>query len=112
MNKWNFGDITVDRVIEFERPVLRPSVLLPIAESYGIDPIHFALVFVFNCAIGTVTPPMGGTMFVGAVVAERPIMSVARRLFWPWLAMVVVLMLITYVPEIGLFLPSWAGFME
>ena len=91
--------------------VLSP-VLLPIAVTYGIDPIHFALVFVFNCAIGTVTPPMGGTMFVGAVVAERPIMNVARKLFWPWVAMVVVLILITYVPEVGLFLPRISGFME
>ena len=86
-------------------------VLMPIAISFGIDPIHFGLVVVMNFAIGMVTPPYGITLFVAAAVAERNIIQVARRIFWPWLMMTLVLILVTYVPEIGLFLPRLAGLL-
>ena len=86
-------------------------VLMPIAISFGIDPIHFGLVVVMNFAIGMVTPPYGITLFVAAAVAERNIIQVARRIFWPWLMMTLILILVTYVPEIGLFLPRLAGLL-
>ena len=85
--------------------VLSP-VLLPIAQGFGIDPIHFCLVMVFNLVIGMITPPIGATVFVVSTIAERSIMQVTRRLFWPWFAMVVVLGIITYVPEFSLYLPG------
>ena len=87
-------------------------VLLPIAQGFGIDPIHFSLVMVFNLVIGMITPPIGATVFVVSTIAERSIMQVTRRLFWPWFAMVVVLGIITYVPEFSLYLPRIAGFIR
>ena len=86
-------------------------VLMPIAIDFGIDPVHFGLVVVMNFAIGMVTPPYGITLFVAASVAERNIVQVARRMFWPWLMMTLVLILVTYVPEIGLFLPRLVGLL-
>jgi C4-dicarboxylate transporter DctM subunit len=91
--------------------VLSP-VLLPIAQGFGIDPIHFCLVMVFNLVIGMITPPIGATVFVVSTIAERSIMQVTKRLFWPWVSMVVVLILITYVPELSLSLPRWAGYIR
>ncbi len=86
-------------------------VLMPIAIDFGIDPVHFGLVVVMNFAIGMVPPPYGITLFVAASVAERNIVQVARRMFWPWLMMTLVLILVTYVPEIGLFLPRLVGLL-
>ncbi len=86
-------------------------VLMPIAISFGIDPIHFGLVVVMNFAIGMVTPPYGITLFVASSVAERNIIQVSRRIFWPWLMMTLILLLVTFVPEIGLFLPRLAGLL-
>ena len=88
--------------------ILSP-VLVPIAISYGIDPVHFATVFVFNCAIGMITPPIGGVLFVVAAIAERPIAAIARRIWAPWAVMTVVLLIITFVPDLVLTLPRWVG---
>ena len=86
-------------------------VLMPIAISFGIDPIHFGLIVVMNFAIGMVTPPYGINLFVAASVAKRNIIQVSRRIFWPWLMMTFILLLVTFVPEIGLFLPRLAGLL-
>ena len=86
-------------------------VLMPIAIDFGIDPVHFGLIVVMNFAIGMVTPPYGITLFVASSVAERNIIQVSRRIFWPWLMMTVILILVTFVPEIGLFLPRLAGLL-
>ena len=53
----------------------------------------------------------GITLFVASSVAERNIIQVSRRIFWPWLMMTVILILVTFVPEIGLFLPRLAGLL-
>lgn len=84
-------------------------MLVPIAVSYGIDPAHFATVFVFNGAIGMITPPIGGVLFVVAAVAGRPLAAIARRMWGPWAVMTAVLLLITYVPDLVLAVPRWAG---
>lgn len=86
-------------------------VLMPIAIDFGINPVHFGLIVVMNFAIGMVTPPYGITLFVASSVAERNIIQVSRRIFWPWLMMTVILILVTFIPEIGLFLPRLAGLL-
>ncbi|MGQ0664310.1 MAG: TRAP transporter large permease [Pseudomonadota bacterium] len=88
--------------------VLSP-VLLPIALSFGIDPIHFGVVMVMNFAIGLITPPYGITLFVASTIFERRVITVARELFWPWLWMTAILLLTTFVPELVLYLPRLAG---
>jgi len=87
-------------------------VLMPIAISFGIDPVHFGLVVVMNFAIGLITPPYGISLFVASSVAGRSIVQVARRMFWPWSIMTAVLLLTTYVPDLGLFLPRAVGLLQ
>ena len=86
-------------------------VLMPIAVSFGIDPVHFGVVVVMNFAIGMVTPPYGITLFVASSIAERNILQVARRITWPWAMMTLILILVTYVPDIALFLPRLVGLL-
>ena len=82
-------------------------MLLPMALGYGIDPVHFSLVVVFNLTIGLITPPYGIALYVAATVANRSIIQVARRIGGPLLVMLAVLVLITYVPSVGMALPKW-----
>ena len=67
---------------------------------------------VFNLVIGMITPPIGATVFVVSMIGQRSVMAITRKIFWPWLSMVVVLLLVTYVPEFALYLPRLAGFID
>jgi C4-dicarboxylate transporter DctM subunit len=87
-------------------------VLMPIALSFGIDPVHFGLVVVMNFAIGMITPPYGISLFVSASVSGRSVTQVASRMFWPWFVMTSVLLATTYIPELGLFLPRAFGLIQ
>lgn len=88
--------------------VLAP-ILAPMAASLGIDPTHFAIIVIVNLTIGMITPPVGGLLFITALVAKVS-MSELNRELWPMLALqIVVLALITLVPAISLALPHWLG---
>ena len=81
-------------------------IFLPVVTALGMDPVHFGIVIVLNLCIGICTPPVGTLLFVGSGVAKVPVTQVIKPLL-PFLAiMVVVLMLISYIPEISMFLPS------
>jgi tripartite ATP-independent transporter DctM subunit len=84
-------------------------IFLPIATGLGIDPVHFGLLFVFNLCIGTITPPVGTGLFVGSSVGKVKIERVIKPLLPFYAAIFAILMLITYVPEISLFLPNLFG---
>lgn len=90
---------------------LTPAVLiftpifLPIATQLGLHPVHFGIVLVFNLCIGIMTPPVGSVLFVGCSVADVPIEKVIKPLIPFFAALIFVLMLLTYVPEISLILP-------
>ncbi|TFF22031.1 TRAP transporter large permease [Jiella endophytica] len=87
-------------------------VLTPIARDIGIDPIHFGLLIILNCALGTVTPPYGVSLFVASSVAGRSVVQVSRRLAFPLIGMFAILMLVTFVPDLSLFLPRLAGLID
>ncbi len=81
-------------------------ILLPIAVQAGMDPVHFGVVMILNLGIGLITPPVGGTLFVGSAVSGVPIEKLIKTLL-PFLGvMVIVLILITYIPEVVMFLPN------
>ncbi len=81
-------------------------ILLPIAIECGMDPVHFGVVMILNLGIGLITPPVGGTLFVGSAVSGVPIEKLIKTLL-PFLGiMVIVLMIITYVPGLIMFLPN------
>ena len=84
-------------------------IFLPVVVEAGMDPVHFGIIIVLNLCIGICTPPVGTLRFVGSGVAKISVTQVIRPLL-PFLAiMVAVLMLISYIPEISLFLPRLFG---
>lgn len=81
-------------------------ILLPVVLKFGVDPVHFGMIMLVNLGIGLVTPPVGSTLFVGCAVGKVTIEQVAREI-WPfYVAMVIVLLLVTYIPAISLWLPG------
>ncbi|WP_299365281.1 TRAP transporter large permease [Winogradskyella sp.] len=85
-------------------------IFLPIVTDIGIDPIHFGIIMIMNLCIGLCTPPVGSVLFVGCGVANLSIQKVVRPLLPLFLVMIVVLIIITYVPELSLWLPRVFGF--
>ena len=87
--------------------VIVAPLVFPIAIELGVDPIHLGIVMVVNMEIGMITPPVGLNLFVTSGVAGMPIMSVVKAAL-PWLAsLFVFLILVTYIPAISTFLPSY-----
>jgi len=81
-------------------------LLLPIAKTLGIDPIHFGVIITINMELGMLTPPVGLNLFVASGITGEPIKEVVKSVL-PWfLVMLVGLLLITYIPEISLWLPN------
>ncbi len=85
-------------------------IFLPIAIELGIDPVHFGIIMVLNLCVGLCTPPVGSVLFVGVGVAKTTIARVIRPLLPMFIAMLVALIVVTYVPAISLWLPSLFGF--
>lgn len=80
-------------------------ILVPAAAGFGIDPVHFGLIFVLNLMIGTITPPVGIVLFVTARIAGMPFDRLTRAIV-PWLApLVVVLLAVTLYPPLATWLP-------
>jgi tripartite ATP-independent transporter DctM subunit len=81
-------------------------ILAPMAAALGIDPVHFAIVVIVNLTLGMVSPPVGGLLFVTAMVAKVS-QSALNREIYPMLALqIAVLALLTFVPQFSLFLPQ------
>ena len=81
-------------------------ILFPIAQSLGIDAVHLGAVMVVNLALGLITPPVGVNLFTGCGVAGISLNDMIRKI-WPFvIAMLLVLLLITYVPAVSTFLPG------
>lgn len=85
-------------------------ILLPVVTKFGMTPLHFGLVLIFNLCIGLCTPPVGNCLFVGCGVAETTIAKVWRPLLPFFFAMFVVLMLVTYWAPLVTALPKALGF--
>ena len=81
-------------------------VLLPVAISFGIDPLHFGVIVIINLSIGMITPPYGITLYVASSVANRSVLQVSRKIGMPFLLMIAILLLATVLPEIVTFLPD------
>ena len=87
--------------------VIVAPLVFPIAIELGIDPIHLGIIMVVNMEIGMITPPVGLNLFVTSGVARMPMMSVVRAAL-PFLGVLIIfLILITYVPIISTFLPTY-----
>lgn len=85
--------------------ILTP-ILLPVVTQLGMDPIQFGVVLILNLAIGLCTPPVGGALFVGCAVGKVSIEKVTKALLPFYAVMVIVLLMITFIPQIVMFVPN------
>ncbi|MFO8044138.1 MAG: TRAP transporter large permease [Alkalispirochaeta sp.] len=83
-------------------PILYPVVV----SALGMDPVHFGIMLMLNLGIGLATPPVGSAMFVGCAVGKVSIEKAARAMVPFYVTMIVVLMLVTFVPQIVMFIPN------
>lgn len=87
--------------------VITTPILLPVVMAVGVDPVHFGIIMMLNLGIGLVTPPIGAVLFVGAAVGKVPVEEAVKTI-WPfYIALIIALMLITFVPNISLALPNF-----
>ncbi|MGJ9460375.1 TRAP transporter large permease [Oceanobacillus sp. CF4.6] len=84
-------------------------IFLPVAETFQMDPVHFGIVLCFALCIGNMTPPVGSALFVGASVADVRIEQVIKTLLPFFAVVIVVLLFITFIPQLSLFLPNLFG---
>jgi len=90
--------------------IFTPIFLPVVTQQLGLDPVHFGIILIMNLCVGLCTPPVGTVLFIGCSVANIKIQSVIKPLLPFFIAMIMVLLLVTYVPEISLWLPEMFGF--
>ncbi|MEY3379585.1 MAG: hypothetical protein RL468_183 [Pseudomonadota bacterium] len=88
--------------------ILTP-ILLPVVKLMGVDPVHFGMIMMVNLGIGLITPPVGSVLFVGSAVARLRIGVVTQAMLPFFAALLLVLLLVTYVPWLSLWLPRLMG---
>ena len=86
-------------------------IFLPICSALGMNTIHFGIMMIFNLCIGTITPPVGTTLFVGVKVGGVRLEDVIKQLLPFFAVIIAVLLLVTYVPILSLWLPSLMGYV-
>jgi tripartite ATP-independent transporter DctM subunit len=84
-------------------------IFLPVVTALGLDPVHFGIIMVLNLCIGLCTPPVGSVLFVGVGIAKTTIEKVVKPLLPLFIAMIFALFLVTYFPELSLWLPRQFG---
>ena len=87
-------------------------IFLPVAVELGMSPLHFGIVMVLNLCIGLCTPPVGSILFVGCAIAKTSIGKIVRPMLPMYFAMFIVLILVTYIPELSEALPRYFGLID
>lgn len=86
--------------------LLLTPILLPVATSIGIDPIHFGIIMILNLGLGLCTPPVGTSLFVGCAIADLKIEKSVKMLLPFYLTMIILLIILIAFPQLSLWLPS------
>lgn len=85
--------------------ILVPA-LWPVAQQFGIDPVHFGLIVTLNICIGMITPPFGLDIFVASSTLRKPVLTIISGV-WPFIGInILTLLIVTYVPQLSTFLPA------
>jgi tripartite ATP-independent transporter DctM subunit len=86
--------------------IICTPIFLPVAKAFGVDPVHFGVILILTAGLGLITPPVGSVLFVGAAIGKIKVTD-ALRSIWPfYLAALVVLLLVVFVPALSLWLPA------
>ncbi|RJX40186.1 TRAP transporter large permease [Paenibacillus pinisoli] len=86
--------------------IILAPLLLPVAVHLGVDPVHFGMIMIVNLALGMCTPPLGINLFISSSIAKINLLQITRGMIPFYIALLIALMLVTYIPQISLFLPS------
>lgn len=90
--------------------IFTPIFLPIVTTQLGLDPIHFGIIMILNLNVGLVTPPVGAVLFIGCSVANLKIQELIRPLIPFYIAMFVVLLLVTFIPSISMWIPTLFGY--
>jgi TRAP-type C4-dicarboxylate transport system permease large subunit len=86
--------------------IITTPIFLPMATDLGMDPVHFGIMLMLNLGVGLVTPPVGSVLFVGCAIGGIAVEKTVRTI-WPfYLALLVALALVIYIPAMSLWLPQ------
>ena len=88
----------------FSAIIVVVPLIIPIATAYGINPVHLGIIFLTNLEIGYLTPPVGLNLFISSLRFHKPVFTVVRSIIPFTIILLLALLLITYVPELSLFL--------
>jgi tripartite ATP-independent transporter DctM subunit len=91
--------------------LIATPILLPTAVQYGISPVHFGVILMLNLGIGLLTPPVGAALYIGCGIGGIKIDKMAAKMFPFYATMFIVLMILTYFPDIFMFLPKMMHFI-
>ena len=107
--------ISTNKVVIFLLMNIIPAILiftpifLPIAQSFGMTDIQFGVMLIFNMCLGNITPPVGSVLFVGCGIENVSIEKVTPKLIPYFIGLIILLMLITFIPELSLGVPKLMG---
>ena len=87
-------------------------LFLPVVQTFGMNPVQFGLILVYNLCIGNITPPVGNTLFVAIKVGKTSLSKVMPYMLMYYVAILVGLLLVTYIPAVSLGLPMLAGLVK
>ena len=86
--------------------IICTPILLPVVTAFGMDPVQFGCMLILNLAVGLCTPPVGSALYVGCAIGKIRIEKVVKVMLPMYAGMVAVLMLVTFVPQVSLWLPN------
>jgi len=93
----------------FSAIIVFMPILFPVAASFGINPVHFGIIATVNLAIGYITPPYGATLYVSCGLSGKSIREVTPKVIPIIIAMLIILLIVTYLPEMFMWIPNQLG---
>lgn len=101
--------IIIGMMMEIFSAIVAVPLILPIAQKFNIDPVHLGIIFLTNLELGYLMPPMGLNLFLSSLRFEKSIFHLSKAVIWFIVMEVVALLVITYVPDLSLWLPKYLG---
>jgi C4-dicarboxylate transporter DctM subunit len=86
--------------------IILAPLLVPVAVTLGIDPVHFGIIMIVNLALGMCTPPLGINLFISASLAKINLLQITRGMLPFYFVLLLTLLMITYIPQISMFIPN------
>ncbi|MBQ9061991.1 MAG: TRAP transporter large permease [Eubacterium sp.] len=90
--------------------LIATPILFPVAQSVGIGAVQFGIIMILNCGIGLLTPPVGSCLFIGSAVSGVRIERIVKATLPFYICMIIVLLLVNFVPQISLLIPTLCGY--